>query len=125
MGTDPQTEAARERFRELVPQGPNIELRPMFGTLAALVDGHVFALVMAARIGIHVDAEASAELEALPGSEPFTMGGRTMTWCRSLPDTLTDEECEAWLLRAHDLVVAAPPKPRRERRPRSPRDGRR
>ncbi len=37
------SEGARERFTGLVPDDPSITLRPMFGNLAAFVNGNMFA----------------------------------------------------------------------------------
>lgn len=77
MSPQPISEAARRRFEELVPTAPNVELRAMFGTLAALVDGHVFALLMGERIGVKAGPDGLAELASLPGSDVLSMGART------------------------------------------------
>ena len=76
----------------------------MFGTLAALVDGHVFAVALADVIGVKLDPASLEELGGLQGSEPLTMGTRTMRAYRSLPASLSADERTAWLTRARDHV---------------------
>lgn len=95
----------RAELRELVGGHPGVELRPMFGTLAALVDGHVFAVAMDDVIGVKLDPDALAELEAAPGSEVLTMGSRGMKAYRSLPMAMPPVERRAWLARARDHVA--------------------
>ena len=111
--TAPESEdATRAELRRLLAAEPGldpdggggVELRPMFGTLAALVDGHVFAMAMADVIGVKLDPASLEELGGLEGSEPLTMGARTMRAYRSLPVSLTADERTAWLGRARDHV---------------------
>ena len=98
--------ATRSELRALLGDAPGIELRPMFGTLAALVDGHVFAVALDDVIGVKLDADALADLEALPGSEIVTMGARRMKAYRSLPAEMSDAERRVWLTRARDHVAS-------------------
>lgn len=117
MSPQPISQAARRRFEQLVPTAPNVEVRAMFGTLAALVDGHVFALLMGERIGVKVGRDGLAELASLPGSDVLSMGGRTMRPYRTLPDDLGDDKCRSWLERARAHVAGLPhPAPGRSRR---------
>ena len=105
-------DATRAELRRLLAAEPGldpdggggVELRPMFGTLAALVDGHVFAIAMADVIGVKLDPASLEELSGLEGSEPLTMGTRTMRAYRSLPASLTADERTTWLRRARDHV---------------------
>lgn len=101
----PADEAARAQLRDLVGNDDRVELRPMFGTLAALVDGHVFAVAMGAQIGVKLGPDALAELGAMPGSEVLTMGTRQMKAYRSVPSHMPPAEQLAWLLRARDHVA--------------------
>ncbi|MBW8731965.1 MAG: TfoX/Sxy family protein [Terrabacter sp.] len=98
--------ATRSELRALLGDTPGIELRPMFGTLAALVDGHVFAVALDDVIGVKLDADALADLEALPGSEILTMGTRPMKAYRSLPAEMSAAERRVWLTRARDHVAS-------------------
>ncbi|MFM6851020.1 MAG: TfoX/Sxy family protein [Terrabacter sp.] len=98
-------EVAHAELRALVGDDDSVELRPMFGTLAALVDGHVFAVAMGEVIGVKLGADALAELDALPGSGILTMGTRHMKAYRSLPSGMPSAERRAWLARAREHVA--------------------
>jgi TfoX/Sxy family transcriptional regulator of competence genes len=97
--------AARSELRALLGDDSGVELRPMFGTLAALVDGHVFAVALDDVIGVKLAPDARAVLETLPGSEVLTMGSRRMKAYRSLPSGMPAAERRAWLTRARDHVA--------------------
>ena len=103
--SSPEAEVARDELRALVGDDDSVELRPMFGTLAALVDGHVFAVVMGDRIGVKLGPDALAELEAVPGSGVLTTGTRRMKAYRSLPPGMPDGERRTWLARAREHVA--------------------
>jgi TfoX/Sxy family transcriptional regulator of competence genes len=103
-GLDGGADAARDRLSSLLPSGPDIEVRTMFGTLAALVDGHVFAVVVGDRLGVKADPEGLESLAALPGTEQPTMGGRTLRAYRTLPASMPVAQQRAWLERARDHV---------------------
>ena len=112
MAANESEDATRAELRRLLGAEPgldpngdgSVELRPMFGTLAALVDGHVFAVALGEVIGVKLDPASLEALAALEGSEPLTMGPRTMRAYRSLPASLADDERAAWLARARDHV---------------------
>ncbi|GAB3874570.1 TfoX/Sxy family protein [Terrabacter terrigena] len=99
-------DAARDELRELVGDDGSVELRPMFGTLAALVDGHVFAVAMGEQIGVKLSPDALAELDAVPGSGTLMMGTRQMKAYRSLPARMPSGERSAWLRKARDHVAS-------------------
>jgi hypothetical protein len=97
--------ATRTELRDLVGEEPGVEVRPMFGTLAALVDGHVFAVALDEVLGVKLPPDALAELGAVPGSEVLTMGTHRMKAYRSLPADMPSTERRAWLARARDHVA--------------------
>ena len=97
-------EVARAELRALVADDAGTELRPMFDTLAALVDGHVYAVAMGGAIGVKLGPDALAELDALPGSGVLTMGTRQMKAYRSLPAGMPSADRQAWLNRAREHV---------------------
>lgn len=101
-----QTDEASARFRDLAGEGSGVEVKPMFGTLAALVDGHVFAVALGDVVGVKLPPDALAELGAVPGSEVLTMGGRRMKAYRSLPAGMPSAERRVWLARARDHVAS-------------------
>jgi hypothetical protein len=96
----------RTQLRALVGDDQRVELRPMFGTLAALVNGHVFAVALGDVVGVKLSPDALAELGAVPGAEVLTMGGRRMKAYRSLPAGMPPAERRVWLARARDHVAS-------------------
>ena len=73
------TEGAREAFSVLVPDDPTITLRPMFGNLAAFVNGNMFAGLFGEGLFVRLpDAEAEAVIKK--GGKWFEpMAGRRMS----------------------------------------------
>ena len=99
-----------ERFRSLAPDAPGVEVKPMFGQLAAFVNGNMFAGLFGSAIGVKLAEDAAAELSALPGSGPFGPEERPMGGYVALPPEMDDEEASAWVDRAHEHVATFPPK---------------
>jgi len=104
------TEEARSRFRDLVSGLESVEVRPMFGSVGAFVNGNMFAGLFGDDIGVKLDPAGLAELTDLPGSGPFGPAERPMGGYRSLPADLPDGEKTVWLERARDYVATLPPK---------------
>lgn len=46
------TDEAKQRFRSLVPDAEGVELKPMFGQLAAFVQGNMFAGLFGSTVGV-------------------------------------------------------------------------
>ena len=65
------TDEAKAYFRSLVPDLPGVEVRPMFGAVAAFVSANMFAGLFDDAVGVKLDQAGLAELAALPGSGPF------------------------------------------------------
>jgi TfoX/Sxy family transcriptional regulator of competence genes len=105
----------KERFRSLVPEAPGVEVKPMFGSLGAFVNGNMFAGLFGPDIGVKLDPDGMAELGALEGSGPFGPEERPMGGYLSLPRTMSDEEAAAWVDRAREHVAALPPKVRKSK----------
>jgi hypothetical protein len=102
-----------ERFRSLVPDGPGVEVKPMFGQLAAFVNGNMFAGLFGSAVGVKLSEDAAAELSDLPGSGPFGPEERPMGGYVALPPDMDDDEASAWLDRAREHVATFPPKKKR------------
>ena len=107
------TDADLDRFRSVVPDGPDVEVKPMFGQLAAFVNGNMFAGLFGSAVGVKLPEDAAAELSALPGSGPFGPEERPMGGYLALPPAMDDEEAMAWLDRAREHVATFPPKKKR------------
>ena len=77
---------AKEAFRGLVPSGGAVTLKPMFGNLAAFVNGNMFAGLFGDDLFVRVgDADRTALL-AKGGRDFEPMPGRAMTGYVVLPD---------------------------------------
>jgi len=104
------TDAQKDRFRALVPDGPGVQVKPLFGHLGAYVNGNMFAGLYGDDVGVKLDDEANAELSALDGTTRFSPGGRPMGSYLALPPTMPPDEAAGWLARARDHVATFPPK---------------
>ena len=99
-----------ERFRSLAPDAPDVEVKPVFGQLAAFVNGNMFAGLFGSAVGVKLSDDAGAELSALPGSGPFGPEERPMGGYLSLPPDMDDDEASTWVERAREHVATFPPK---------------
>jgi TfoX/Sxy family transcriptional regulator of competence genes len=104
------TDEDKARFRRLVREAPGVEVKPMFGSLGAFVNGNMYAGLFGTDVGVKLDAAGLDELRALPGSGPFGPAERPMGGYLSLPANLSEEDAAAWVERARDHVAALPPK---------------
>ena len=104
------TDEDKARFRDLVPEAPGVEVKPMFGSLGAFVNGNMFAGLFSPNIGVKLDPEGLGELRGLEGSGPFGPAERPLGGYLSLPAWLSDEEASAWVERARAHVATFPPK---------------
>ena len=106
----------KARFRGLVPEGPGVEVKPMFGSLGAFVNGNMFAGLFGTDVGVKLDEASLAELAAIEGSGPFGPAGRPMGGYLSLPASFGEAEAAAGLERARDHVGTLPPKEKKPRK---------
>ena len=65
------TEADKERFRAVVPDHPEVVIKPMFGNLGAFVNGNMFAGLFGPTIGIKLSDEDREVLESCERTVPF------------------------------------------------------
>lgn len=107
------TDVDKDRFRSLAPDAPSVDVKPMFGQLAAFVNGNMFAGLFGSAVGVKLSEDAASELSALPGSGPFGPEERPMGGYLSLPSGMDDDEASAWIERAREHVATFPPKQKR------------
>jgi TfoX/Sxy family transcriptional regulator of competence genes len=102
-------------FRSLIPDGPDVEIKPMFGNLGAFVHGNMFAGLFGPAVGVRLDDAATAELAAVDGAGPFGPAQRPMGGYTSLPGAWRDSPDLAarWVERALSHVSSLPPKARK------------
>ncbi len=106
------TEADKDAFRALVPERPDVVIKPMFGNLGAYVNGNMFMGLFGASIGLKLPADDREKLLAVEGAGPFGPAERPMGGYVSLPETWrtpTNETTE-WVMRSLDHAAALPPK---------------
>jgi hypothetical protein len=106
------TEADRSYFNSLVPDDPRVATKPMFGNLAAFVNGNMFMGLFGSAVGVRLAGPDRGELRAVEGAGPFGPEGRPMMEYVALPDLWrkAPERGEPWIARALDYVGSLPPK---------------
>jgi TfoX/Sxy family transcriptional regulator of competence genes len=110
------SEADRTRFTKLVPEGPGVEVKPMFGNLGAFVNGNMFMGLFGAAIGVKLPDGPRQELLAQPGAGPFGPEERPMGGYASIPGGWTADEASPWVDMALEAAAALPPKPAKKAR---------
>ena len=54
------SDEAKAHFRSLVKDAPGVEVKPMFGSLGAFVNGNMFAGLFGPNVGVKLDEEAQS-----------------------------------------------------------------
>ena len=104
------TEADKARFRTLVPDGPGVEVKPMFGNLGAFVHGNMFAGLFGSSVGVRLAGPDAAVLSAVDGAGPFGPAERPMGGYLSLPSGMDPDLAAQWVEKARVHVGSLPPK---------------
>jgi TfoX/Sxy family transcriptional regulator of competence genes len=106
------TDADKDFFRSLVPEGAGVEVKPMFGNLGAFVNGNMFAGLFGSSVGVRLPDPERDELEAIDGSGPFGPAERPMGGYLALPAgwRASPDLAAEWVDKAHAYVGALPPK---------------
>ena len=104
------SDEAKAYFRSLISEAPGVEVKPMFGSLGAFVNGTMFAGLFGEDVGVKLDPAGLEELRALPDSGPFGPAERPMNGWLSLPADLSDDDKSVWVDRARDHIATLPPK---------------
>jgi TfoX/Sxy family transcriptional regulator of competence genes len=106
----------KERFRSLVPDHPDVAVKPMFGNLGAFVNGNMFAGLFGPTIGIKLSPEDREELESSERTVPFGPADRPMGGYTGLPEMWNEEgdgddaRAKAWIHKAFEYISTLPPK---------------
>ena len=102
----------KDYFRSIVPNAPGVEIKPMFGNIAAFVNGNMFMGLFGPDVGVRLpDAERDALLTK-PGTGAFGPEGRPMREYVSLPPAWRNDPdaTSDWVHRALKHTAAMPPK---------------
>jgi TfoX/Sxy family transcriptional regulator of competence genes len=106
------SDQAKAAFSGLVPGDPAVSLRPMFGNLAAFVNGNMFAGLFGEDLFVRLSDDEAARITRA-GGRPFeVMPGRAMTGYVIVPATWQKkpEPVRAWITQALTLTRAMPAK---------------
>jgi TfoX/Sxy family transcriptional regulator of competence genes len=111
---DPQ---AMELFEGLLPAGPAVKVKPMFGNLGAFANGTMFMGVFGEHVFVRLSQSDRADALSIRGAATFApMGGRPMKEYVVLPtSTLRDaKKAVAWIQKSLDYASTLTPvaKPR-------------
>lgn len=109
------TEDDKDRFRGVVPSGPEIEIKPMFGNIAAFVNGNMFMGLFGADIGVKLNPADQARLRE-SGGGLFGPAERPMSGYVSLPEAMSADEMDGWINSALAYVAELPPKQPKKRK---------
>jgi TfoX/Sxy family transcriptional regulator of competence genes len=114
------TEDDRQFFLGLIPDDPDVEVKPMFGNLGAFVHGNMFAGLFGPDVGVRLGEAAQRELAAIDGSGPFGPAERPMGGYTSLPQAwrARPDVAAGWVAQALTHVSALPPKVKKPRKAR-------
>jgi TfoX/Sxy family transcriptional regulator of competence genes len=113
------SEAAREAFRSLVPKDPAVATRPMFGNLAAFVNGNMFTGLFGEDLFVRVSDDDRGRLLKEGGADFSPMPGRAMKGYVTLPAGWHKRSgaTREWVTRSLDYARALPPKSPKPARP--------
>jgi TfoX/Sxy family transcriptional regulator of competence genes len=103
---------ARAFFESVVPEHPDVKIRPMFGQVSAFVNGNMFMGVFGTDVFVRL-SEADGEVLLKAGGRPFEpMKGRPMRGYVILPDAWQRRrgKVKEWVSRSLDWAEELPPK---------------
>jgi len=103
------TEADKERFRALVPNEANVEVKPMFGNVGAFVNGNMFMGLFGSEIGLKLSPADQRVVRAAGGGD-FGPAERPMGGFVSLPASAEQRQLSEWIGAALGYVARMPAK---------------
>jgi TfoX/Sxy family transcriptional regulator of competence genes len=112
------TETDKDYFRSIVPDHPQVEVKPMFGNVAAFVNGNMFMGLFGSDVGVRLSETDRSSLLEVEGAGPFGPEGRPMGQYVTLPHEWRDDgELTAdWCEKALEHVAALPPKKKKPKK---------
>ena len=106
------SEQAKAAFTRLVPAGPAVTMRPMFGNLAAFVNGNMFAGLFGEDLFVRLSDDEAAKVRNQGGRDFEPMAGRAMRGYVTVPGTWQSKSAavQAWIKVALEQTAKMPPK---------------
>lgn len=105
-------DASKAFFQSVVPEHPDVRVKPMFGNLAAFVNGNMFMGLYGSDLFVRL-SEAEREAVAKEGGGPFEpMPGRPMREYVILPAAWREQpkRIRQWVERSLDWAAGLPAK---------------
>jgi TfoX/Sxy family transcriptional regulator of competence genes len=95
-----------------VPDEPAVTLRPMFGNLAAFVNGNMFAGLFGEDLFVRLPDEQSAPIRKQGGRDFEPMAGRAMKGYVTVPSTWRSQTAASkqWIAASLTFARGLPPK---------------
>jgi hypothetical protein len=84
------SDADKAYFRSLVPEGPGVEVKPMFGNLGAFVNGNMFMGLFGSQVGVRLSPDDAACLLDIEGAGPFGPAERPVGGDVTVPAAMRD-----------------------------------
>ncbi|HKF77255.1 MAG TPA: TfoX/Sxy family protein [Candidatus Dormibacteraeota bacterium] len=109
---------AKAAFQSLVPAHPSVTTRPMFGNLAAFVNGNMFTGLFGDDLFVRVSDDDRARLLEQGGTDFAPMPGRAMKGYVVLPPGWSEraEATRGWIDRSLESAQGLPTKEKKPRR---------
>jgi len=109
------SEEARALFRTLVPNDERVTVRPMFGSVAAFIEGQMFMCLFADELYVRL---SPADRATAAGGGPLEpMPGRPLREYVAIPDWGSDEQAvRRWGAQALEFALTLPPKKKPRKR---------
>ena len=106
------SEDAKAAFTKLVPDGPAVTMRPMFGNLAAFVNGNMFAGLFGEDMFVRLSDDESSKVRKQGGHDFAPMAGRPMKGYVTVPSTWRSkpDPVKGWIKTALEQTRQLPPK---------------
>jgi len=118
MKIDKPTEADKDYFRSVFEDRPELEVKPMFGNLAAFVvsNRQMCAGLFGSSVGLRLAEEQRDELRTEKSAGDFGPPERPMKEYVSLPPAWREDaaKTETWVDRAIVHTTSLPPKKKRK-----------
>ena len=105
-------------FESVVPDDRRVQLKPMFGHIAAFVNGNMFAGFLGTDIMVRLPEAEREKLQRDEGATPFAPMGRAMKEYVSLPRAWQNDpdKLRQALRRSLEWAATLPPKAAARRR---------
>ncbi len=113
MAMPRSSEDAKAHFRAIVPADPRVQVRPMFGNLAAFANGNMFMGLFGQAVFVRLAEAERAELLREPGARGFEpMAGRPMREYVVLPEAWHQDPAlmQPWIGRSLEWAAGLPGK---------------